>query len=184
MVKISEPSGRISASEFERPAKVDPLVFQAAGETRLALNRPMLFSVFRGSPRHPKGDAVAPNSTAHADDSLHKFDIDHDTSARVSGYRRKLGALCRALDWDCMVEKRYGVGDYNEHALELFEIYLEIERLNLWTGIGLYPTWNNPGFHTDLRSKNHPSYTARWYVSPEGLYKRLSWGDYKADFRL
>jgi uncharacterized protein YcbK (DUF882 family) len=45
--------------------------------------------------------------------------------------------------------------------------YLMVEKYNLFTGIGLYPDWNNPGLHLDIgRGTKRP---ARW-VKKNGVY--------------
>jgi hypothetical protein len=40
------------------------------------------------------------------------------------------------------------------------------ERSNLWGGIGIYPFWNNPGLHRDMRS----GFPLRWIQDKAGIY--------------
>lgn len=58
------------------------------------------------------------------------------------------------------------------------DAYLAAERLR-FTGIGLYPFWNRPGFHLDLRSERdlaaHQGRGARWWRDKGGLYQGLDW---------
>jgi hypothetical protein len=56
--------------------------------------------------------------------------------------------------------------------------YLTAERLR-FTGIGLYPHWNRPGFHLDLRDEStlagNAGRGARWWRDDAGSYRALDW---------
>ena len=161
----------IARAEFSNPDRMDANLVHALQDTRDWIKRPMTFTKSSGGViYHPHGDAVDLWSTTHAKASLHKSDCDHDASARSNTTVRLIGALGLAQDWDCGVET----------PEELFEVFLTLERMNTWSGIGLYPHWNRPGFHTDLRSKTHPSTRARWFRIQDGTYFPLTWVNWKS----
>ena len=160
----------ISSAEFERPDDLHPDLVAGLGDTRQWLSRPMNFSrSSAGTPIHPHGDAVAPDSSSHAPASLHRTGIDHVASYRQGRIVLQADSLCLACDWDCD----------SENPDDLFETFLILERLNLWSAIGLYPAWHRPGFHVDLRPSAHPSYRARWFRDGTGEYRALSWANWK-----
>ena len=161
----------ISSAEFENPHKMDPELVIGLGLTRDWIKRPMSFTqTVSGTVIHPHGDAVDVWSKSHAKGSLHKYDCEHIRTAEVGSVVRAPGALGLAQDWDC------GIKDPEE----LFDMYLTIERLNYWEGIGLYPHWNRPGFHVDIRSQEHPSARARWFRIKGGTYFPLTWANWKS----
>jgi len=46
-------------------------------------------------------------------------------------------------------------------------------------GIGFYPLWNNPGFHVDMREREHTLLwvkTSHYVYSPEEFFKRVAKG--------
>jgi hypothetical protein len=53
--------------------------------------------------------------------------------------------------------------------MSLVDAYLAVEKLGLFNGVGLYPFWNNPGLHVDLRQK-----PARWGRNAAGIYVALN----------
>ena len=161
----------ISSAEFENPHKMDTELVIGLGLTRDRIKRPMSFTqTVSGTEIHPHGDAVDVWSNSHAKGSLHKYDCDHVRTAEVGSVVRKPEAPGLAQDWDC------GIKDPEE----LFDLYLTLERLNYWEGIGLYPHWNRPGFHTDIRSTKHPSARARWFRIKDGSYFPLTWANWKS----
>jgi hypothetical protein len=50
------------------------------------------------------------------------------------------------------------------YQYEILELALESLNLSHFVGIGIYPKWNNPGFHFDSRG-----FRARW-IAKEGKY--------------
>ena len=55
----------------------------------------------------------------------------------------------------------HGKGDAVDiHAkdINIIDLYLLAEKSGLFSGIGIYPSWNNPGLHLDVRSGE----PARW----------------------
>lgn len=54
-------------------------------------------------------------------------------------------------------------------GMSLIDAYLAVEKLGLFNGVGLYPFWNNPGLHVDLRQK-----PARWGRNAAGIYVALN----------
>ena len=47
--------------------------------------------------------------------------------------------------------------DISIEGLHVVDQFLIIVRFNIFTGIGIYPNWNEPGLHVDVRHKS-----ARW----------------------
>ena len=161
----------ISSAEFENPHKMNTELVIGLGLTRDWIKRPMSFTqTVSGTVIHPHGDAVNVWSNSHAKGSLHKYDCDHVRTAEIGSVVKKPEAPGLAQDWDC------GIKD----SEELFDLYLTLERLNYWEGIGLYPHWNRPGFHTDIRSTKHPSARARWFRIKDGSYFPLTWANWKS----
>ena len=167
----------VKREEFANPNKMDAALVHALQDTRDWIKRPMIFTKsISDVVYHPHGDAVELWSTSHAKGSLHKFDCDHDASARSNTTVRSIGAKGLAQDWDCKISDDRWIC----FPEELFDMYLKLERMNLWSGIGIYPHWNRPGFHTDLRAKTHPNTRARWFRVQDGTYYPLTWVNWKA----
>jgi hypothetical protein len=141
----------IDKSEFENPTELSQEIVDIAYDIRMRLGRPMFFTNTRTKGRHPHGDAVPPNSRSHSKASLHKFGIDHNESARrglvIPGSFRGM-----ALDFDIVTEDFF----------DFLDLYLQISGMGV-SGVGIYPDWNNPGYHIDCRRPNHPGYLARWW---------------------
>ena len=169
-----DSSGKIHPEEFECPDGINLDMVKALGRTRRHLERPMYLTQSReGVVYHPHGDAVPPHCDSHSAYSLHRYGIEHALSREKDSLIVDPKGKGLAQDWDCRVGS----------AEELFDIYLEIERLNIWGGIGLYPDWQfggkfRPGFHTDLRPRMHPDFGARWFARRAGKkqeYYPLTW---------
>lgn len=62
--------------------------------------------------------------------------------------------------------------DFHIKNVSLINQYLMAERF-IFTGIGIYPDWNNPGLHCDVRHKNHEQSQDRW-VKLNGKYVVLN----------
>ena len=63
--------------------------------------------------------------------------------------------------------------DFHFVGMTLLEQWLFAERFP-WMGIGIYPYWNNPGLHCDLRSlTEHANLGRRWWRDAAGHYKSL-----------
>ena len=58
--------------------------------------------------------------------------------------------------------------DIHIKGLNVVDQYLIAEKSNLFNGIGVYPFWNNPGLHIDIR--NVP---ARWGRNAANIYMPL-----------
>lgn len=61
--------------------------------------------------------------------------------------------------------------DFHFVGMSLFDQYLFAERYP-WNGIGVYPFWNSPGLHCDLRrlGRDHPFMGKRWWRDDAGQY--------------
>ena len=90
----------------------------------------------------------------------------------------KLYCLRQYVDRKIFIHSGYRAGDTGLHGqkkafdihiegLSVVDQYLVAERFN-FNGIGVYPYWNRPGLHVDVRFRH-----ARWGKSEKGLYVRL-----------
>lgn len=69
--------------------------------------------------------------------------------------------------------REYATGvDFHIVGLSLLDQWLFVERFP-WNGIGLYPYWNNPGLHCDLRrlGRDHPNLGKRWWRDSVNAYR-------------
>ena|SRR6266850_141312 len=65
--------------------------------------------------------------------------------------------------------------DLHFEGLSLLDQWLFAERFP-WNGIGLYPYWDHPGLHVDLRrlGRDHPHLGKRWWRDAAGVYQPLN----------
>ena len=66
-----------------------------------------------------------------------------------------------------------GAADLHVEGLPLLDQYLAAERFR-FTGIGLYPHWNRPGLHLDVRRRVAGDPEARWWRDAVGAYQALT----------
>lgn len=59
--------------------------------------------------------------------------------------------------------------DIHIKGMNVVDQYLMAEKCGLFNGIGVYPFWNNPGLHVDIRTK-----PARWGRNAAGVYVELN----------
>ena len=98
-----------------------------------------------------RDDAQAPFKIHVAwDDSGHVNDSSHYTEVKD---------FCTAVDFHVV-------------GMSLLDQWLFAERYP-WNGIGVYPYWENPGLHCDLRrlGREHPNLGKRWWRDAHGIYK-------------
>lgn len=62
--------------------------------------------------------------------------------------------------------------DIHIEGLSLAEMYLLAEKYN-FTGIGVYPKWNNPGLHVDMRPVAEYGRGSRWGCTESKKYVDL-----------
>lgn len=64
--------------------------------------------------------------------------------------------------------------DFHFEGMSVFDQWLFAERFP-WMGIGIYPSWKNPGLHVDLRhpGHEHPNLGRRWWRDFAGSYHAL-----------
>lgn len=62
--------------------------------------------------------------------------------------------------------------DFHIKRMSLIDQYLAAERF-MFTGLGLYPDWNHPGLHCDVRFKNYEESQDRW-AKLNGIYILLN----------
>lgn len=173
IIQWPEEEYKISQKEFREAGRIEKrLIWELAGLRQL-ISRPFYYtnSVSGFSIYHTLGDAVHPDSHTHSDFSLHKYDIDHTQSYLQGKQIQAIGTPCKAVDWDCRAE----------NAEELFDLYLYMSRhsdIHRW---GLYPHWNQVGFHTDMCDRNHPMSFFHWFQDRFGEYRELTWANYKKE---
>lgn len=83
-----------------------------------------------------------------------------------------------------IVHSSYRVGDTGTHGrgeavdihikgLNVVEQFLIAEKTRLFSGIGVYPFWNNPGLHLDVRELKAHEIGKRWARNARGIYVAL-----------
>jgi len=154
----------IQPDEFENPNKISQKLIDLLWEIRMKIGLPMYFSKY-----HPHGDAVPPDSTAHSAKSLHKWGIDHTSSALAVAPVKNKTFLAKAVDFDVEVET----------YADLVDVFLDIDSIADIGGLGIYPQWRRPGFHIDIRTRKHPLHGARWVAwydrrKNKQIYKHLT----------
>jgi len=70
--------------------------------------------------------------------------------------------------------------DLDIEGLHVIDMYLIAERFDALNGIGVYPNWNNPGIHVDVRPrKERKAFDARWGCFVSGEYVKLDYEFFK-----
>ena len=87
--------------------------------------------------------------------------MDYHFINRLNKFRESIGK-------PIVIHSSYRDGDKGTHGegiavdmhiegLNVLDMFLLVEKSDLFKGIGVYPNWNNPGLHIDMRRKE-----ARW----------------------
>ena len=95
-----------------------------------------------------------------------------------------LDALRAKVGRPFIVHSSYRGGDEGTHGkglavdghfdgVPLIDQFLAAEKSLLFGGIGLYPHWNNPGIHVDVRNVTKEKGGARWGRNAAGVYVAL-----------
>ena len=66
--------------------------------------------------------------------------------------------------------------DLDIEGMHVIDQYLVAERFDEFNGIGVYPRWDRPGLHLDVRPKRKSAFDSRWGCFEPGNYVKL---DYK-----
>ena len=152
-------TSKVSRSEFDNPDRMAPWLVNSLVEERERLGRPMFFTkLSSGAARHPHGDAVPPDSPHHGKYSYHRWGINHVPSKAQQTVIHDPTFFGLAVDMDL------GAINFDE----MMNLYLHFSQQALWRGVGLYPFWNNPGFHLDLGGRIH-----YWARDVDGTYLPL-----------
>ena len=61
--------------------------------------------------------------------------------------------------------------DCHIEELSLQDQFMYALRFGAWKGIGIYPLWNNPGLHLDIRKA---PLTVMWWQDVTGSYKSIT----------
>ena len=70
--------------------------------------------------------------------------------------------------------------DIDIEGLHVIDQYLIAERFDAFNGIGVYPNWDSPGIHVDVRlHKERKSFDARWGCFEPGEYVSLNYEFFK-----
>lgn len=85
----------------------------------------------------------------------------YDPSATLATSRHRM-TYCDAVDFDVEPTMQYKT---------LLKAFILLTRHPKIRGIGIYPYWNRPGFHVDLRPEVMKSY---WLRDRDGLYLPVS----------
>lgn len=97
-----------------------------------------------------------------------------------------LDALRVAAGKPIIVNNDYRAGDPGQHGLgraadivivglSVVDQFLIAEKTRLFSGIGIYPHWNRPGIHVDIRTLQPHEPGARWARDIAGNYVALTW---------
>lgn len=63
--------------------------------------------------------------------------------------------------------------DFHIAGMPVVDQFLMTERTRLFAGIGVYPFWNNPGLHADVRQLRPNQHGPRWGLNAAGIYTAL-----------
>jgi hypothetical protein len=70
--------------------------------------------------------------------------------------------------------------DFHVKGLNVFDQFLAVVRFDGFNGLGVYPFWNNPGIHGDIRPKsNRLLPDSLWMRNGAGEYISLTWQNLK-----
>lgn len=69
--------------------------------------------------------------------------------------------------------------DIDIEGLHVIDQYLIAERFDAFNGLGVYPLWNRPGLHVDVRLKSKAAYDSRWGRFEPGNYVKLDYEFFK-----
>lgn len=97
-----------------------------------------------------------------------------------------LDALREAAGRSIKINSDYRDGDPGQHGLgkaadividglSVVDQFLLAEKTRLFAGIGIYPFWNRPGIHVDIRALRPHELGARWARNKKGVYVSLTW---------
>ena len=97
-----------------------------------------------------------------------------------------LDALRAAAGRPITINSDYRPGDKGQHGtgravdivirgLHVVDQFLLAEKTRLFAGIGIYPHWNTPGIHVDIRPLQPHEQGARWARDKDGKYVPLTW---------
>lgn len=64
--------------------------------------------------------------------------------------------------------------DLHIEGLHVIDQYLIAERFDAFNGIGVYPNWDQPGIHVDVRPKSKTNFDSRWGCLEKGVYLALN----------
>jgi len=85
------------------------------------------------------------------------------TSGHVKNSFHYKGLAC---DWHFQGSNKISIPQFMDEHVRIVLEALDQLQLNEFVGLGIYPFWNSPGFHFDVRS-----YKARWWRDHTGTYK-------------
>ena len=97
-----------------------------------------------------------------------------------------LDALREAAGRPIKINSDYRPGDPGQHGLgkavdivivglHVVDQFLLAEKTRLFAGIGIYPFWNRPGIHVDVRTLKPHEPAARWARDASGVYVQMTW---------
>lgn len=109
--------------------------------------------------------------------------IDHRVVEMLEAMRRQVPGVIITINSDVRIgdPKEHGRGravDFvirdarTKKALPIVKQFLLMVRF-FWTGIGIYPSWNEPGVHGDLRPRTMSGKRALWWRDEAGKYRAL-----------
>jgi len=68
----------------------------------------------------------------------------------------------------------YMAADIDIEGISVIDQYLIAERFDAFNGVGVYPKWNAPGIHVDVRPFSKLAIDSRWGCFEDGKYVKLN----------
>lgn len=86
----------------------------------------------------------------------------------------------KPINIHCGYEERTGLSYHNYGKaidcsckdMNVVDFFLAASRFTVFTGIGIYPYWNKPGFHLDVRPLN--KFRSLWASTTKGKYQPIT----------
>lgn len=149
---------KISKDEITYSNRVDPTLLKVMAFIREEVDSPINYN----------SSGISPEDVRHSTMSLHRVGINHALSKREGRIRLNRWANYKAFDVTCP-------------DLDLIDFYWVASRFIPGGGIGIYPYWNTPGLHLDVRGMDHPGYGSRWWRDEKGGYHNIHNNDQLID---
>jgi len=89
--------------------------------------------------------------------------------------KRKINVHSGFREGDPKWHGKKKAADIDIEGMNVIDQYLLAERFDKFNGIGVYPSWNRPGIHVDVRPHSKLSVDSRWGCFEVGVYVPLNY---------